>query len=152
MRLFGEANLAKLVYAGDINLNRDSDVLKDIYDGEACSEWFGPGGIFGGNPGGGVPAALSGDGLNGNRNKNLRRSMWPILFTFLSLKSKFRNTLGVGSVLITIVPGWEGKEPNLEEILVVLVEELLSLVDVTLFDSYKGAPLRVKLALLYICL
>ena len=110
VRLFGEPNLAKLVYAKEIELNQD--FLKDVHDGEAWKSWFAPDGIFGSNPNGGVPGAFSGDGLNGNRNKNIQRSFWPLQFTFLSLKSKYRNTLGVGSVLVTVVPGWEGAEPK----------------------------------------
>ena len=149
VRMFGESNIAKLVHAGDITLNRDPNFVRDIYDGEKWREWFSPGGIFYEHPDGACPGAFSGDGLNGNRNKNLRRSMWPLVFTFLSLSAKFRNTLGVGSVLISIVPGWKDKEPNLQSVIEVLVDELIELVDVTLFDAYAKAPLRVKLSLLY---
>ncbi len=147
---FGESNIAKLVYAGDIEVNQHSDVLSDIHDGLEWSKWFAVGGVFHGYEEGAVPLALMTDGLNPNRNMNIKRSMWPVLLSMLTMKGRYRNILGVGLLLVTIIPGWKGSEPkSLQHVLQVIVDELLELIDVRIFNAYRQAPVKIKASILY---
>ncbi len=147
---FGEANIAKLVYAGDVQLEKDPDLLSDIHDGSEWSKWFSIGGVFHGYEEGAVPLAMMTDGLNPNRNMNIKRSMWPVMLSLLTMKGRYRNILGVGLLLVTIIPGWRGSEPkSLQHVLQVIVDELLELVDVQVFNAYRKAPVHIKVSILY---
>ncbi len=152
MQIFGECNIAKLIFAGDLEM-KNPDKLNDICDGLQWKKWFAEGGVFGETgPGGAVPLGLTTDGLNPNRNVNLKRSIWPVFCTFLTMKGRYRNLLGVGLLLVTIIAGWRGKEPkSLEPVLELLVDELLSLLDTKIYNSYVNAPVKIKLTVLYFC-
>ena len=106
---FGESNIAKLVYAGDVDL--EEGILSDIQHGEQWKKWFNPGGVFASNADGAIPLAFTTDGMNPNNNLTNKLSMWPLLLSILKMPGPYRNLLGVGLLLVTILPGYNGKEP-----------------------------------------
>lgn len=125
------------------------DDLKDISDGDQWKQWFQFGGQLASSRDGAVPLGLTTDRLNPKRNPMLKRSMWPILITLLRLHGVYRNMLGFGLLLLTIVPGHaDGSElKTLQPVL--LVNELLRLTVTDIYNSYLNAPVKVKLRILY---
>ena len=109
-KMYGETNIAKLIHAGDVELK--DDILKDFGDGDQFRQWFSEGGIFYGNPAGAVALALMWDGVNSNRNLKFPHSFWPIFAMILNFKGPNKNTLGFGTFLISLLGGYDGKEPK----------------------------------------
>ena len=149
LKKFGEANVAKLVQAGDLELPKDR-ILRDFHHGNEWRSWFELGGVFHENREGAIPLSLTTDGLNPNRNPNIKRSMWPVLLGILGMKSKYRKLLGIGTLLVSIVPGYQGKEPkSLQPLLALIVDEILQLVDIRIYNAYIKAPMSMKISILH---
>ena len=99
----------------------------------------------------GISFALNTDGVNPFSHNKTQYSMWPIIMTVLNLcrdiTFSFSNFWLVGTV-----PGNGNKEPNnLDPYLSILVDELLALTDLNIYDSYQNAPFKLKVnVLMYI--
>ncbi len=148
---FGETNLAKLIHAGDAQLKSPDGILRDFKDGGAWKEWFSTDGCFKDiDPAGAVPLGFSADGLNPNKNPLIQKSLWPIFLTFLAMKGQYRHILGLGLILVSIIPGWERSEPkSLFPLLELMMDELLQLTGCTLYNAYKDAPVQIKVSILH---
>ncbi len=72
---FGEANLAKLIHAGDAQLKSTDGILRDFKDGQAWSKWFSEGCFKDTDQAGAVPLGFSADGVNPNKNSNIQKSL-----------------------------------------------------------------------------
>lgn len=75
--------------------------------------------------------------------------MWPIVLGQLNLPQNIRNLLS-NLILVGIIPAQEGgKEPfNLEPYLEILVDELLCLTGINIFDAYRKESFQVKVEIL----
>ena len=78
-------------------------------------------------------------------------SMWAIIMTVLNLPRDVRYDFS-NFWLVGTVPGNQNKEPNsLDPYLSILVDELLALSTLKVYDSYQDAPFELKVdVLLYI--
>lgn len=96
-----------------------------------------------------VLVSLFTDGVNPNKNIVCQKSMWPVILTWITLPQSVRQLLGP-MLLMGIIPcGKKGSEPkSLDPYLSILVDELLSLTEFPVYDSYRSAPMNVKVALL----
>ena len=124
---------------------RDSSVMYDIHDSPAWKETYQT--IFLGDRKG-VCFGLNTDGVNPYKHQKVSYSMWPIMLTLLNLPRHLRNSFQ-NIWLLGIIPSNGPKEPaNLDPYLEVVVDEILSLSNKTLYDSYTRAPFQVKLHLM----
>ncbi len=148
---FGEANLAKLIHAGDAQMKSPDGILRDFKDGQCWEKWFSNEGCFGGSDlAGAVPLSFSTDGLNPNKNILIQKSLWPVFLSFLAMKGKYRHVLGIGLTLVSIIPGWEHAEPkSLYPLLELMVDELLELTGSTMYNAYVNAPVEIKTSILH---
>ncbi len=147
---FGEANLAKIIHAGDAQMKSPDGILRDFKDGQAWQKWFSTGCFQGSDPSGAVPLGFSTDGLNPNKNPHIQKSLWPVFLSFLAMKGKYRHILGIGLALVSIIPGWKRAEPkSLYPVLELMVDELLELTGSTMFNAYVNAPVEVKVSILH---
>ncbi len=66
------------------------------------------------------------------------------------MKGQYRHIIGLGLILVSIVPGWERSEPkSLFPLLELMMDELLRLTGCTLFNAYENAPVEIKVSLLH---
>ena len=152
-RWYGTFNLCKLIHSNKISVSKKG-ILRDFTDGELFNSWFQPGQVFGGSePDLCVPLSLFTDGVNPNKNMVCQKSMWPVLLTWITLPQSLRQLLGPMLLMGIIPSGRKGSEPkSLDPYLSVLVDELLSLTEFPVYDSYCSAPVKVKVALIqYLC-
>lgn len=152
-RWYGTFNLCKLLYANKIDVS-ENGVLDDFTDGKLFHSWFEPGQVFGGKDRElCVPLSLFTDGVNPNKNIVCQKSMWPVILTWITLPQSVRQLLGPMLLMGIIPSGKKGSEPkSLDPYLSILVDELLSLTEFPVYDSYRSAPMNVKVALLqYLC-
>ncbi|XP_062596774.1 uncharacterized protein LOC134258258 [Saccostrea cucullata] len=151
-RWFGTSNLCKLLYSNrGVSANGN---LRDFTDGKVYKSWFETGGVFQGQQEcHTVPLSLFTDGVNPNKHMTSQKSMWPLILTWINLPFEIRQLLGP-MLLVGVIPsGINGSEPkSLEPYLELLIDELLSLSEFTLYNAYEMAPMNVKVALLqYLC-
>ncbi|XP_062584302.1 uncharacterized protein LOC134246058 [Saccostrea cucullata] len=152
-RWYETPNLCRLLYAEKLQVRRDG-ILGDFTDGELFKSWFEPGEIFENkNPESCVPLSLFTDGVNPNKNSACQKSMWPIMLTWITLPPSIRQLLGPMLLMGIIPSGVNGSEPkSLDPYLSIVVDELLTLTEFPVYDSYRSAPTTVKVALLqYLC-
>ena len=145
-RWFGESSLAKLVYNGDVTM--DPDVLEDFQDGSKFRSWYRDG-MFSDSRSGSIPLGLFTDGMNPNWQL-IQYSMWPVLiYSWWSLPPQYRTMLDP-MMLYGIIPGNGRQEPSsLEPYMELLVDEILTMDGQDFFNSYLGAPVSVKVRLVY---
>ncbi len=148
---FGEASLAKLIHAGDAQMKSPQGILRDFKDGQAWRNWFSNEGCFGDTDvAGAVPLGFSTDGLNPNKNILIQKSLWPVFLSFLAMKGKYRHVLGMGLILVSIIPGYKTAEPkSLYPLLELMVDELLELTGSTMYNAYVNAPVEIKTSILH---
>ncbi len=146
-RLFGTANMAQILQSHAVVRGSELDTMHDIHQSPAWKTAYEDGGLFNGDPRG-ISLALCTDGVNPFAHHRVSYSMWPIMLTLLNLPRKMRNRFG-SVVLVGIVPGNGSQEAhNLNPYLDILVDELLELCNITLYDAYQKAPFPCKVELL----
>ncbi|XP_071135395.1 uncharacterized protein [Mytilus edulis] len=150
-RWFGTSNLCKLLYANKVYSNGK---LCDFTDSNVYKNWYTDQGVFGDHEEQQtVPLALFTDGVNPNKHLSTQKSMWPLLLTWINLPVQIRQLLGP-MLLVGIIPsGRNGSEPkSLEPYIDLLVDEILKLSEFPTYNSYRKAPVKVKVALLqFLC-
>ena len=146
-RLFGSANMAAVLQS---HTTLGGTGIRKVYDVQQSKAWeaaYSTSGIFGGDPRG-ISFAMCTDGVNPFAHNKVTYSMWPIMLTLLNLPRKSRNRFG-SIMLQGIIPGNGTKEMyNINPYIDIMVDELLELSDSILFDAYKEAPFRCKVAIL----
>ena len=144
-RLFGTPNLAQIVQAH--GLSATPSILHDIHDSYAWSSAYSEGGIFKTDPRG-ISFGLCTDGVNPFSHLRTSYSMWPIVLSLLNLPRKTRHNFG-NLLLVGIVPG-NGKHEakNIQPYLEILVDELISLSNTTIYDAYQQATFELKVEIL----
>jgi hypothetical protein len=142
-RMFGTKNLAQIVQAhpGE-SIPSDSDMY-DIQDSPAWKEAYSPGGIFGGDKRG-ISFGLCADGVIPFNHLHVSYSMCPIVMTLLNLPRDTRY-LFENLFLVGIVPGNGTKEAKkFDPYIEVLVDEIIQLSNVQIYDAYQQAPFDLK--------
>ena len=150
-RWFAESNLAKLVQMGPLDIDVKKDILQTFKDSPEFAKWFMQDGVFYAHRynDSGIPLSLFTDGLNPNRNNGIKRSIWPLGCTWLSLDPALATTLGP-MMIVGIVPGKGAQEPkSLDPYVELLVDELLSETDKITFNAYLNAPVALKVRILH---
>lgn len=156
-RWFGTENLCKLIYEKTLTVSRseNNEVIRDFTDSEQFHSWFKAGQVF------------------ENLGKKLKQlCAFIIVYRWSESKQKFislpkihvanNSNLDYSSTFCKTVirthdangpSGKNGSEPkSLEPYLSVVVDELLSLTEFTVLNSYTSAPMTVKVTLLqYLC-
>ncbi len=119
----------------------------DIHDSCAWSEAYGENGCFSGDPRG-ISLAFCTDGVNPFCHNKVSYSMWPIMLTLLNLPRSMRNRF-TSILLVGIIPANGTKEAkSLNPYLNILVDELIEMSNTILFDAYRNAPFKCKVAVL----
>lgn len=143
-RLFGNTNFAAILKSHTAIGTRK---IFDIQQSRAWDAAYSTDGIFCGESRG-ISLALCTDGVNPSSHNRVTYSMWPIVLTLLNLPRKFRNKFS-SILLVGIIPGNGTKEAsNLNPYLDILVDELLEMSSLTLFDAYQQAPFECKVSIL----
>lgn len=127
-RLFGTSNLAQLVQAHKFYL---------IYMIRLCGAHVtSESGIFEGDPRG-ISFGLCTDGVNPFSHLRCTYSKWPIVLSLLNLPRNIRHDFR-NMFLVGIIPGNGSKEAySIHPYLEVLVDELISLSNAQMYDTYK---------------
>lgn len=144
-RIFGTSNFAQLIQAHRVSLGPST--MFDVHDSPVWKSAYSDTGIFKGDPRG-IALGLCTDGVNPFSHLRCTYSMWPIVLSLLNLprdtRHNFQNMLLVG-----IIPGNNGKEAHsIQPYLEVLVDEILHLQDVQLYDTYRQANFNLKVSIL----
>ena len=121
--------------------------MYDIHHSPAWVNAYLPNGVFQGDHRG-IALVLCTDGVNPFSHLRVSYSMRPIMLTLLNLPRHMRH--GFNNILLVgIVPGNGRKEPkDINPYLEIVVDELLQLSTMTLFDSYQKAPFQLKIEVL----
>ncbi len=152
IRSYGTASIAEALQIHGKNL-ADSEteqvpVVRDIHDSPMWNRAYSQEGTFQGDSRG-LSFSLCLDGLNPWSKNKTNYSMWPIVLGQLNLPRNIRNLLS-NLILVGIIPAQAGgKEAfNLEPYLEILVDELLCLTDMKIFDAYRKESFQVKVKIL----
>ena len=95
-----------------------------------------------------ISFAFNTDGFNPYSQNRVSYSMWPLILTVLNLPRTIRYSFG-NIWLVETVPSNSSKEPNsLDPYLSILVDELISITNKEVFDSYQKAPFTMKVGIL----
>lgn len=144
-RLFGTSKLSQIVQSH--SFVDKPDVMYDIHHSPAWVNAYLPNRVFQGDHRG-IALALCTDGVNPFSHLRVSYSMWPIMLTLLNLPRHMRHDFN-NILLVGIVPGNGRKEPkDINPYLEIVVDELLQLSTMTLFDSYQKAPFQLKIEVL----
>ncbi|XP_060083986.1 uncharacterized protein LOC132563249 [Ylistrum balloti] len=146
-RIFGDENLAKLVQVHGPKYQNDSEVMWDIHDSQARKNIYSTDGYFKGDFRG-LSFAFEADGVSPYHNVGVRYSMTPIMLTLLNLPRHIRNNFG-NILLVRIIPGSNRSEASkLDPYIEIMVDELLYLTECSTVDTYRKAPVEIKIKLL----
>lgn len=115
-----------------------------MQDSSAWNSAYSEDGIFKGDPRG-ISLGICTDGVNPFSHLRTSYSMWPIMLSLLNLPRRIRNNI----LLVGIIPG-NGKQEakNIQPYLEILVDELISLSNTTMYDAYQQATFELKIEIL----
>lgn len=147
VRSYGTSSIAESLQSHQGNLadnEGENIIISDIHGSPVWKRAYSREGTFQGDPRG-VSLSLCLDGLNPWSKNKTSYSMWPIVLGQLNLPRKIRNLFS-NLILLGIIPAQDdGKEPaNLDPYLEILVDELLCLTDMRIYDAYRKEPFQVK--------
>lgn len=146
--MYGNATLAKILQShGDRTID-DPSIMKYVHDSPSWKNAFSETGFACGDPRG-ILLQLSTDGVNPFSSNKVAYSMWPISLSNLNLPRRLRSVFG-NLMLVGIVPAQpDGGEPkSLDPYLEIVVDELLSLTDMKLYDAFKKETFLFKATIL----
>ena len=145
-RLFGTSNLAQLVQEhGGIT---PSSILFDLHDSPLWKSAYSDSGVFEGDKRG-ISFSLCTDGVNPFSQVRCNYSMWPVVLNLLNLPKNIRHAF-FNMFLVGIIPGNGSKEAsNIHPYLQILVDELLSISNAKMYDSYRHADFKLKTEILF---
>lgn len=142
VRLFGTSNLAQIIQSHSSEFH---PLMYDIQDSPAWRNVYDNDGVFLGDPRG-ISLSLCTDGVNPFQKDHVTYSMWPIVLTVLNLPSDVRHLFS-NFMLVGIVPG-PSEPASLNPYLEILVDEILSLTNMKVYDAYSMAPFNLKVEIL----
>ena len=118
-----------------------NEIVTSIHQSPAWHEWYSPSGVFKGEHRS-ISFALCTDGLNPFSHEKTQYSMWPIFLVPLNMPHSIR--MKTGSMFLTgIIPG--PKEPkNMDPYIDVLVDDILDIEGVEMYDAFKKEWFRSK--------
>ena len=120
-------------------------MISSIHQSEAWKEWYGQNGYFNGEPQA-VSFGLCLDGTNPFSHDRISYSMCPITLIPLNLPETVRKCCA-STVLVGIIPG-PNEARNLDAYIDVLVDEVVHLNSLTLFDAYKSETFSLSVNIL----
>lgn len=142
VRLFGTSNLAQIVQS---HSSEFCSLMYDIQDSPTWRNMYNKDGIFLGDPRG-ISLSLCTDGVNPFQKDHVTYSMWPIVLTILNLPRDVRQLFS-NLMLVGIVPG-PSEPTSLNPYLEIVVDEILSLTNMKVYDAYSMAPFNLKVEIL----
>ena len=141
-RLFATSNLAELVQEhGGVS---PSSILFDLHDSSLWKLAYSNSGVFEGDNRG-ILFSLCTDGVNPFSHLRCNYSMWPIVFIFQKIFVMYFSMFLVG----IITENGKKEAKNIHPYLEVLVDELLSLTNAKMYDSYRQADFKLKSEILF---
>lgn len=148
IRLFGTPNLASIVQSHLSSSDETNNTAYDIHQSPIWKEAFGTAGIFHGDQRG-IALSLCTDGVNPFSHNCVTYSMWPVVLSILNLPHQIRHSFA-NLLLVGIIPAGKGRKEaaNINPYLEILVDELLTLSNKRLYDSYSQAPFDLKVEIL----
>lgn len=121
--------------------------MSDIHHSPMWNEAYSDDGVFKGDPRG-IALGICADGVNPFSHLRTTYSMCPIVLSLLNLPRKVRHNFG-NLLLVGIVPGNGRQEAkSIQPYLEILVDELISLSNATIFDAYQRADFKLKVEIL----
>lgn len=140
-RFFGNSKTSELMQKHVQSIKSKPTVVNNIHQSSAWKEWYSQSGMYHGESRS-VSFALCTDGLNPFAHEKTQYSMWPIFLVPLNLPHSLR--LKPGAMLLTgIIPG--PQEPkNIDPYLDVIVDDILDLEKVTVYDAYRNEKFTLK--------
>ena len=109
--------------------------VADIHQTETWRQRYSQEGVFKGDPRA-LSLAICGDGTNPFSKEKCQYSMWPIVTSILNLPARLRRQCGFLQ-LVGIIPG-KSEPKKLDPYLELLVDELLELNGLQVFDGYQN--------------
>ncbi|XP_068748657.1 uncharacterized protein [Montipora capricornis] len=150
VRSYGTASIAEALQSHQENMSDENrnTLLRDIHDSPLWKKAYSQDGTCQGDPRG-LSLSLCLDGLNPWSKNKTNYSMWPIVLGQLNLPRSIRNLFS-NLLLVGIIPAQEdGKEPyHLDPYLEILVDELLCLTDMKMYDAYRKESFPIKVGIL----
>ena len=141
--MYGEASISEILQnhgrSGEL-MNSDDVVMRDIHDAPQFSDAYGIKRAFKGDPRG-MSLQFSTDGMNPFSHGTY--SMWPLTLTMLNLPKSVRHLLS-NIMLVCVIPGSSAGNIKLDAYLEVLVDELIDLSGVEMFDGFKKEMFEFK--------
>ena len=112
-----------------------SSILFDLHDSPLWKSAYSDSGVFEGDKRG-ISFSLCTDGVNPFSHLRCNYSMWPVVLNLLNLPKNIRHAF-FNMFLVGIIPGNGSKEAsNVHPYLEILVDELLSISNAKMYDSY----------------
>ena len=84
------------------------------------------------------------DGVNPFSVQRVSYSMWPIMLTILNLPRHVRNTFSNFALAGIIPSNGTGEPKHIAPFLDIIVDELLLLSSLSMYDAYRDAPFSFK--------
>lgn len=151
VRMFGTKHLAQIVQAHPgASGQRTYTDMYDIHDSPTWTKAYSSDGIFEGDKRG-LSFGFCADGVNPFSHLRVSYSMCPLVMTLLNLPRDSRYSFE-SLFLLGIIPGNGTKEAKkIDPYIEVLVDEIIQLSNVKMYDAYQQAPFKLKTdILLYI--
>jgi len=147
VRIFNYKTMAKLVQAHPGALESSSSLMYDIHDSRVWKEAYSKTGIFREDHRG-MSFALCTDGVNPFFHNHIAYSMWPIMLTLLNFQRYICNSYN--SIFVAgMIPGNGTHEPkNLDPYMEILVNEILELTDIQMYDAHQGSTFNFRAEIL----
>jgi len=144
-RMYGNASISEVLQS---HIKPRNHVMKDVHDSPSWLYAFSENGISGSDPRA-ILLQLSTDGVNPFSSNKVLYSMWPIMISNINLPRYIRSFFG-NIMLAGIIPAQRGGgEPkNLDPYLEIVVDELLSLCGIHIYDAFNKESFSFKAALL----
>ena len=139
-RLFGSAKTSQLLQSHNTS-NSDQTVTDSIHSSEAWKTWYCSSGLFKGDSRA-LSFAVCMDGLNPFAIEKNSYSMWPMFLIPLNLPHHIRMT-STSMMLMGLIPG-PTELKNTDPYVDVLVDDILDVNEMTMYDAYKDEMFRLK--------
>ena len=142
VRLFSSRKLSALIQS-HATVNSFDGEIRDTHDTQRWKDLYANDGYFAGDARG-LSFAFSTDGVDPFKKTSKSKSMWPMSVAIINFPRNLRFLFS--TILLTaIIPSNNGKEPlSLQPYIRVLVDELLALNGLRVYDAYKDETFTLR--------